>query len=578
MRMRMRQDLRGRVAVATLATAILVGTPAVANAATDYPSDSAKPDPIALLTGYDDYWTPSGTSDLHGTVKDAATLARNDQLVVWINRNATKKQKFRALQNAEYDQDGTSYDQSVSIADGLGSVLGDLYVTGRQDGSLPLTTALINSQNGTSGAYLGTSTAKPRFNYPRPFLDVDPDGAPVPGDDAECAPSKVNGSSLTANRIGKPWANAQGDLKVVRVPDAVDTTHQFSSNDVELAADYGTSGLCTGGAFPSGHTTTAYQAGITLATLVPELAPEILARASEAGMNRNVLGVHYPLDIIGGRILGQASIAARWSDEAYRDEVLLPTRAELVSYLEESCGGTLTDCAEEGTPYRDNPFGGKAMPGGTAQIVTDRASAGRVYRERMTYGFDPTGETGLAPAVPAGAENLLLTTFPTLTDAQRTSVLAQTQIDSGYPLDQTAGGNGSWERLDLAAAMSAKVAVAKDGSVKVVSTGGSAEVVESATATLEAPQGTSVTAGKSLALDGDGLTPGTRYAVRLDDERTLAKVKPRRDGSFQKYVQIPRSVSPGAHEIDLVDTTTGESVLDAPLCITVNPPGHHGHR
>src|SRR4051794_9739826 len=83
--------------------------------------------------------------------------------------------------------------------------------------------------------------------------------------------------------------------------------------------------------FPSGHGTTVYEAGLTLATLLPELAPEILARTSEVGNSRMVLGVHYPTDIMGGRMAGEAALAARWSDKAYRTEVLAPARRELVN-------------------------------------------------------------------------------------------------------------------------------------------------------------------------------------------------------------------------------------------------------
>lgn len=117
------------------------------------------------------------------------------------------------------------------------------------------------------------------------------------------------------------------------------------------------------------------------------------------------------------------------------------------------------------------------MPGGTAQIVTSRASALRVYTERLNYGFDPVGSTKLAPSVPSGAGNLLLTAFPTLTSAQRASVLAQTEIRSGNPLDGTRSSHGWWERLNLAAALSATVKVSAKGSVKVLSTGGQPKVV-----------------------------------------------------------------------------------------------------
>lgn len=163
---------------------------------------------------------------------------------------------------------------------------------------------------------------------------------------AGCAPSKENGSSLTKIRVGQTYANARGNLKIRRVANVTDKTHKFSPNNVALSVGYGSTGLCLGGSFPSGHTTTAYQAGVTLATLLPQLAPEILARASEAGNDLIVLGVHYPLDIIGGRIDGEAALAARWSDKAFRTGVLEPARTELLNYPTAQCGSTLASASQ----------------------------------------------------------------------------------------------------------------------------------------------------------------------------------------------------------------------------------------
>jgi membrane-associated phospholipid phosphatase len=350
-------------------------------------------------------------------------------------------------------------------------------VQGRNSGTLPLTNALINSSDGTSGAYLNVGPVKNTFSHPRPYLPSNANATPVAGDEAGCAPSLVNGSSLKSIRVGKSYATATGNLKIKRVAAAVDSTHQFSPNNVSLGAGYGAIGLCSGGSFPSGHGTTVYEAGLTLATLLPELAPEILARTAEVGNSRMVLGVHYPTDIMGGRMVGEAALAARWSDTEYRNEVLVPARKELVNFLKKSCGQTLAKCIAGQKAYKSNPYGGKKMPGGTAQVVTNRKSAVTVYRELMTYGYPLVGKKKLAASVPAGAANLLRTTFPTLTTAQRNSVLAQTEIASGYPLDRSGTAGKSWQRLNLAAAMSATVKHTSGGKVKVVSTGGKARVL-----------------------------------------------------------------------------------------------------
>lgn len=458
-------------------TAIVVGslltmstTTAAMTAAAAAPAP-VQPDLVSLLSGFSDFWTPTAGDPLHGTVVSPDVLAENDSQVVWINGHATAAQQFAALQDAQYGESPDGYDQSITISTGLGSVLGPLYVKGRQSGALPLTSALINSENGSAGDFVSTSTAKDTYSFPRPFL---PSSADAP-DDGPCDPATANASSLQANRIGKPYADAEGDLDITRVPDATDDSGDFTTATVALSGDY--AGLCKSGSFPSGHTTTAYQAGITLATMLPELAPEIMARASENGNDRLVLGVHSPLDIMGGRISGHAALAALWSDAAFRADTFAPAISELRAYLEAACGGTIAECSAQGEPYANNPYDGQALPGGTSQIVTDRASGVAVYEERMTYGFAPVGSTDLAPSVPQGAENLLLTVFPSLTDDQRRSVIAQTQIPSGYALDATTSGDGSWQRVDLAAATSATVQLASDGSASVVSVGGPATVL-----------------------------------------------------------------------------------------------------
>ncbi|PWJ27305.1 PAP2 superfamily protein [Branchiibius hedensis] len=482
-----------RVAFSTRSRRLLAGTSLLATgllftstglaAAGTYPSDT-KPDILPALSGFNTLWQSSGVNDLHGTVLDSRTLQWNDRLASWINQNATKSQQFRALQNAAYlNSDGTGYDQSLTIADGLGSSLGAFYVKGRETGALPLASALINSSTGTTGAYISTGTAKATFSYPRPYLPGSASAPAATGDAAGCAPSVVNASSLSAIRAGKPWSDGAGGLKITRVPATVDTTHEFATSDVSLDAAYGQPGICTGGAFPSGHTTTAYEAGITLATLLPQLAPSILARASEAGNNRIVLGVHYPLDIIGGRINGEIALSARWGDPAFRAGVLQPAQAELTQYLTAQCQSvlhinTLAKCIAADQPYTDNPYGGKRIPGGSAQIVTNRRSALSVYTERLNYGFAPTTSWCQWASVPTGAESLLLSSFPTLTDSQRRQILAQTEGFAGNPLDTTAAHNddsavpASWQRLNLAAAMSATVKKLPGGNVLVLWTGG----------------------------------------------------------------------------------------------------------
>lgn len=198
--------------------------------------------------------------------------------------------------------------------------------------------------------------------------------------------------------------------------------------------------------FPSGHTNQATWTTTLLAAMLPELAPQLLVRGSEAGYNRMVLGVHYPLDVIGGRMTGAAAAADRWNDPRMRAN-LEAAAQEIRSELEWRCGDTLANCVARDTPY-------------------DPAAVEH-YGERMSYGLSPVLPTDAPMIVPQAAPDLLINAFPELTYEQRRSVLEQTAGPAGLPLDDQ-GPAGSWQRLNLARAMSAQVQVLDDGSVRVM--------------------------------------------------------------------------------------------------------------
>jgi membrane-associated phospholipid phosphatase len=58
------------------------------------------------------------------------------------------------------------------------------------------------------------------------------------------------------------------------------------------------------GSFPSGHAATSLAAATILSFAFPRLAPILLVLAAAVGFSRVYVGVHYPLDIVGGAVLG----------------------------------------------------------------------------------------------------------------------------------------------------------------------------------------------------------------------------------------------------------------------------------
>ncbi len=500
-------------AVTTMAvSAVALGSPLISSAAADTgttPSPQAvalgvtpAPDPVALMGEFNSYWMPlaydttSATTKadtaFRGTVLDPAVLDKNDKLTVAINNAgaADLDQQRRALVDADYVWQET-------YSDALGPVLSKYLNEGLVTNALPDTKAAID----TAGN-LGTGAAKPTFNFPRPWItDRSFSG--------QANPSTLNG--------------LQTHLNIAKIPDWTapsGTTHSA-----------GYDGLLSGfsQAFPSGHTTYAYSTGIALAQLIPQLGPEIVTRASEAGNNRIVLGVHYPLDIMGGRILGEANNSFLWSDSSTFTSILQPAETEVQKYLTGRCnadglGATLEECIEKTGANAGAGCRNFFTDAVSTAPVTDRTSALAAYRARMTYTFAQTGQAGQDAVVPTGAESLLATTFPTLTAAQRRAVLAATEIDSGYPLDSSSNG---WQRLDLAAAMSSKVTLDAAGKVTGVEPGQAvASVVDTSAPSTSAPSTSAPSTSAPSTSTGSPAAPSSSVATSAVTSATSASTVP----------------------------------------------------
>ncbi|MBC6795270.1 acid phosphatase [Corynebacterium macclintockiae] len=319
-------------------------------------------------------------------------IKQNLDKVVDINNAAQKNPAAikRAQSDARADKDGVL----MAFSDALGGELGRHFRDALRENRLPKTQFLLG--NGylarAGGVASSTFVEKMVFNNDRPFV---------------VAPDRI-----------KKYQDGKRDY-------------------------YGTSK-----SYPSGHTNQAVWSTTLLALTLPELAPQILARGSEAGHNRIVMGVHYPLDVMGGRMSGTAAAADRWNDPKMRDAIRQAGK-ELRAELEWRAGRPISQVVKSDKAYRS----------------TDQAV--REYTERMSYGFPKIYRKDAPMVVPQAAPDLLLAKFPKLSYNQRASILRQTAIPSGSPLDDQ-GPRGSWQRLNMAAAFAAKVKVNGDGSVTVL--------------------------------------------------------------------------------------------------------------
>lgn len=208
------------------------------------------------------------------------------------------------------------------------------------------------------------------------------------------------------------------------------------------------------GGYPSGHTNAGYLAAMAYAYAFPQRYAELLTRGSQLGENRIITGMHSPLDVMGARIHFQTIAAyALGQDHIYQNAQAAYQQAQAYFAGQAQAEGLeLYDYAHRWVEHELGFIDGDniIVEVGNNNRYADRQANKRVYRERLSYGFSQNLQlAGQAPEIPEGAERLLETRQPYLSDMQRRAVLYTTALDSGYPiLDDSKG----WGRLDLVTA------------------------------------------------------------------------------------------------------------------------------
>ena len=329
-----------------------------------------------------------GFNDLRA--KHPGVMKSNLDQVAEINNNAPAARIAQAQEDAATSKEGVLR----IFADAFGEELGEHFRQALKEHRLPKTQMLFGGATARAGGVASsTFIEKQYYNFDRPFV---------------VAPERI-------------------------------TKHNLPGEDFYK----------TSKSFPSGHTNQSTWTTTLLSYMLPEFAPQLLARGAEGGYSRVVLGVHYPLDVIGGRMVGTAAAADRLNDPRMRAN-LDAAAQEIRAELEWRCGDALANCAQKQA---------EAGKGYNPESV-DR------YTELMNYGFTPVYSESAPMVVPQAAPALLLGKYPNLSYAQRAEILRQTAGAAGYPLDKQ-GPEGSWQRLNLAKALTAEVTIAADGSVEV---------------------------------------------------------------------------------------------------------------
>ncbi|WP_328296355.1 autotransporter-associated beta strand repeat-containing protein [Thalassolituus alkanivorans] len=427
------------------------------------------------LKGINSIW--KGTSDAYQSaasgsgpdsyeanpIKNAAVWAAN---IAYVEKVTAERSDEAAIRAYLDDRRGKSY----SVVDGFGpltedyvansgtyyditeptvaQVLEDSHYLGDSDDSWTFT----GDENSAFGAAVrftnnvrynmaatSTSGSKYIFSTPRPWRMTSTGAVEYLGNDLRTC---INSSGAPAD-INFDIYNS--DVSVI--PGLVCARRKSNSGDEQS--------LRKDGGYPSGHTNAGVVSSLSLAYAFPVRFAEHVVRGSELGENRIVAGMHSPVDVIGGRIMALMSAADALNTTAGYESGQAAYN-QLHAFYE-------TKAAEAGMNLYDYAHRTLAE-GETGSVIEadgvtvnadvfnnndydDHAAIKALYRFRMTYGLpQDSSKAGQPAVVPEGAEALLKTRQPYLSDAQRRAVLFTTEVDSGYPILDDSNG---WGRINL---------------------------------------------------------------------------------------------------------------------------------
>jgi acid phosphatase (class A) len=86
----------------------------------------------------------------------------------------------------------------------------------------------------------------------------------------------------------------------------------------------------TDSSYPSGHAISSMLFALVLADLLPDLKPQIIARAQQIGFDRVMAGMHYPSDVTAGQYIGQTLARTIYSNAEFLAD-LAAARVELAT-------------------------------------------------------------------------------------------------------------------------------------------------------------------------------------------------------------------------------------------------------
>jgi acid phosphatase (class A) len=128
------------------------------------------------------------------------------------------------------------------------------------------------------------------------------------------------GTDFTATnypKIAKLFADIRGDMK----PYAHTSPYTHRARPKDRDARVKPILPSHHGAYPSARTTGTRIWAFVMGEIVPERKADFLAHADKSAWLRVVAGVHYPTDLVGGRLIGEAFIALLQNNPDFNREL-----------------------------------------------------------------------------------------------------------------------------------------------------------------------------------------------------------------------------------------------------------------
>jgi uncharacterized protein with beta-barrel porin domain len=205
--------------------------------------------------------------------------------------------------------------------------------------------------------------------------------------------------------------------------------------------------------FLSGHSTYGNTTALLYAIMMPQAYQSLMVAGLEFGLSRNVLGLHYPLDIVGGRVLAYYAMTQLLSgNQAYANAYsnIDPAVGNFSSYV----NGLASQLQAATGSAPVSPYAACAsalascIAGGVFPTAGQLTAANQAYATLTTYGLQGPLPATSTTTAPANSNVLIASRFPYLSSQQQLDVLSSTMLPAGVPLDDGTG----WARLNLYAA------------------------------------------------------------------------------------------------------------------------------